>query len=340
MLQSFVLQGAFFNLLHSVDIVVAAADDADDGFAFDCFGIIVQGCDAKGAGRFDDDGVFIVQFEDGGAYFSFGHEVHIVQHFAADAEGEGSYSFHCVAVHEAFDAVQGHRGPALQGCRHGGGSFGFEADDLCRGGFHLEIAACSGSEAATSDRGEQVIDLGQVFQDLHGYGALSFDDPEIVKRRDKGHCMFFGELPGCYGAVIKGGAGEDDLDKIFPEHFGLVDFLFWGDDGHEYHSFDSQFAAGVGEALGTVAGAGAYAALLQFVSREGHHHIVSSSQFIRADYLQVFPFQKDAASVFAGEVVIKSEGCPVDHFVQSFRGLMNIQAQVPQKDGAVGRASL
>ena len=50
-------------------------------------------------------------------------------------------------------------------------------------------------------------DVGQVFEYLNGYSALSFDDPGMVEGGDKGHFMFFGELPGCYGAVIEGVAG-------------------------------------------------------------------------------------------------------------------------------------
>src|SRR5882757_3010101 len=191
MFQAFILKGPFLDLLHAVDVVVAAADDTYDGLSFNGVGIIVQGRDAEGAGGFDDDGVFIVEFEDGGAYFSFGHQVHVIQNFPADAEGEVSYSFYGGSVHEAFDTVQGHGVAGFQGCQHGGGSLGLQTDDLCTGGLPFEIGAYSGSEAAAADGGEQIVDLGQVFQDLYGYGALSFDDLQVVEGRDKGHLIFF-----------------------------------------------------------------------------------------------------------------------------------------------------
>jgi len=60
---------------------------------------------AEGAGGFYYDRVFVVEFQDGGADLAFIDEVHVVEHFAADAIGEFAYSFYGGAVDEAFDTV-------------------------------------------------------------------------------------------------------------------------------------------------------------------------------------------------------------------------------------------
>src|SRR5580692_6339690 len=133
MLQAFVLQRPLFYLLHPIDIVVAPADDADDGLAFEDVSIVFEGGDAKGAGGFYDHGVFVVQLEDGAADAAFGYGPHFVQYFPADAVGEIADASDGCTVDKGLDVVEGYGMPGFKGGKHGGSSFGFEADDLRAG---------------------------------------------------------------------------------------------------------------------------------------------------------------------------------------------------------------
>jgi hypothetical protein len=103
--QAFILQGTFPDFGHAVDVVVAAADDTNDFFSADGFGVVVECGDGKCSGRFYDDGILIVQFEDGGADTSFGDQVHFIQDFPADGKGEVSYAFDRSSVHESVDVM-------------------------------------------------------------------------------------------------------------------------------------------------------------------------------------------------------------------------------------------
>jgi len=212
----------------------------------------------------------------------------------------------------------------FEGGQHGGGSFGFQSDHFCVGRIHFKVGACSRCKAAAADGDEEEVErlcvFWEVFEDLHCYCALSFDDLQVVEGRDKGHALFFGVLAGCDGAIIVGVADEDDLYAIFPEHLCLVDLLFGGDDGHENDAFSAQFTAGVGESLCVVAGAGADDAFLQLFCRQADHHIIGASQFIGADDLQVFAFEEHLAIIFPGQAVIIGERGTVYDFTQPLGG--------------------
>src|SRR5262249_10197503 len=130
------------------------ADDAYDGLPFYFRGVVIEGRDAQCAGGVDDDRVFVVQFQGGRADFSFRNEVHLVEDFAANAVGQGAHSFDRCAVDAAVDVVQGDGVTFLKRGEHGGGAFGFEADNLCPRGKGFEIGAGTGRKTAATHRDE------------------------------------------------------------------------------------------------------------------------------------------------------------------------------------------
>src|ERR1700733_7841187 len=133
MFQAFVLQRAPLDLLHPIDIIVAAADDAYDSLALDGLCIIFEGGDAECAGGFDHHGVLVVQLEDGATDAAFRYGAHLIEDFPADAVGELADASYGGAVDEGFDVVEGDGMSGFEGGGHRGRSFRFQADDLCRG---------------------------------------------------------------------------------------------------------------------------------------------------------------------------------------------------------------
>src|SRR6185437_5240040 len=173
-------------LLHAIDIVVATADNADDGLAFDRIPVIIECGDAECTGGFDHDSVLVVQLEDGGADAAFGCGGHFIEYFAADGVREIADAFDGGAVDEAVDIVECYGMAGAESCDHGGGSFGFDADDLRLRGIGFKIRADAGSEATSADGNKEVVYVLEVFEDLYGDGALAFDDAQVFERRDEG----------------------------------------------------------------------------------------------------------------------------------------------------------
>src|SRR5699024_7825428 len=100
MLQPLVNQGALLDLLHPINIVIAAADDADHVFPPDLLPVRIQGGNGDSAGRFGHDRIFVVKVQDGGTNFSFWNEGEIVHHFPADVEIQFSHVADGGSVHK------------------------------------------------------------------------------------------------------------------------------------------------------------------------------------------------------------------------------------------------
>jgi hypothetical protein len=49
-----------------------------------------------------------------------------------------------------------------------------------------------------------------------------------------------------------------DLDVFFTKQFGLLHFLLWGNNGHEYYAFCMQFFARVSKTLRMISGTGTH----------------------------------------------------------------------------------
>ena len=79
-------RGAFLYLLHAGDIVVAAADYADDVFAANIVLYILKSGDGDGSRRLDDNRALVIEGEDRRAYLPLRHLDQAVDHFTADVE--------------------------------------------------------------------------------------------------------------------------------------------------------------------------------------------------------------------------------------------------------------
>src|SRR5690606_9152336 len=79
MLQPLIQQRELLDFAHPVDVVIAPADDADNGFSLNLVCVEIKGRYSQRARRFSHNGIFVIQFEDGRAYLAFGYEMHIVQ---------------------------------------------------------------------------------------------------------------------------------------------------------------------------------------------------------------------------------------------------------------------
>ena len=106
MLQSFVQQGAFFNLLHTRYIVVAAADDTYHVFAFYLVPVKIQRADTQRPGRFGNDSVRIIQAQYRRTHLSFGNNHYIIAHSAANLERSIPDALYGSAVYELVYLVE------------------------------------------------------------------------------------------------------------------------------------------------------------------------------------------------------------------------------------------
>src|SRR5690606_91324 len=127
----------------------AAAYDAYDIFSRYFIAVKIKGSYSQGAGRFGHDGVFVIQFKNGGAYPSFRDEMHVIQQLVAILISQITDAFYSGTINEAIDFSKCNGAAVLQGRFHGRRSRGFHAIDVDSGIFRFEIGARSSGEAAS-----------------------------------------------------------------------------------------------------------------------------------------------------------------------------------------------
>src|SRR5690606_3031429 len=148
--------------------------------------------------------------------------------------------------------------------------------------FHVVTNPCS--KSSPSDRYNNHFDIGLVFQNFHAGSSLPFNDPVIIKRRNKGHIVALSICQSFLLAGIKCISRKDNFYLPIAEHFRLAYFLFWCCSGHKNHAFHFQPAAGKSKALCMVSGTGTDNTPQQLLIRQGTNHVISAPKFIGTHY--------------------------------------------------------
>src|SRR5690606_3489516 len=141
--------------------------------------------------------------------------------------------------------------------------------------FEVLTDACC--QSASSDRGQNKVDVGQFFEDLGGHGSLSLDYFKVIERRYEDPFVL---LRKCYRlglAVVKSIAGKHDVYKIASEHFDLRDFLVRRNGRHVDHALNAEVFTGVGDALCVISRAGAYNTACAFFSGQTLNQVVGTA---------------------------------------------------------------
>jgi len=104
---------------------------------------------------------------------------------------------------------------------------------------------------------------------------------------------------------IVGIANQHHLDFIFTEHFYLRNLLFRRSGRHVNFTFNSEQLTRISHTLRMVSGTGTNNSTLTFFFGQTRNFIVSTSDFVRTNNLQIFPFQKNI-----GLITIRKIGIP------------------------------
>ncbi len=118
MLQALILQAAFFYLLHTVDIIIAAAYNTNNIFPLYHFRIIIEHRNAHGTRRFSHYSIFIIQFQYGRTYFTLCYQVHFIQYFFANRKSNISNAFYGGTVNKTVNILNGYGVSCFQCCFH------------------------------------------------------------------------------------------------------------------------------------------------------------------------------------------------------------------------------
>ncbi len=100
-------------------------------------------------------------------------------------------------------------------CHQRRGSGGFDTQHRCRRGALGQVGSDSADAATTADRHDDQIGFGaELFQDLHGDGALSGHRAEVVIGRYQ-RCAGAGDIgQRRFGGHVIGLAAHDQLDEV------------------------------------------------------------------------------------------------------------------------------
>ena len=189
-----------------------------------------------------------------------------------DAVGQG------VAVGHGGDLA------GLAGLIHRGHGGGLNADDLALGLQALDGEGDAADEAAAADGADDLLDLGQLLQDLQANGALAGHDIVIVEGMGKGVAVLGGQAGGLAGSVVVHTGDQNDLSAVLLGGLHLAD---GGAGGHADDGLDAKLGGGESDALGMVAGGAGDDALGSLAGGQRTDLVVSAADLESTGQLQV-----------------------------------------------------
>ena len=211
--EAFVDERAFHDVVVARYVVVSAGDDAGDG----AVGQIGEEAGDRGAregpGWFGDDSFYLVQVQHLAADGAFWDGDDVVYQVTRNLEGEIAHPGDGGAIGETVDFGEGDGFASGQCCGHGGGAFGFDADDADLGVELPEPDRGAGEEAAAAHGNHDGSGpFGGLLEDFLDDGALTSDGTCRVEGVDVRGAHLGGIGLGCRGRLIEGGPADDLLD--------------------------------------------------------------------------------------------------------------------------------
>ena len=192
--------------------VSAAQDDADVALG-KTLGLSENGSETRCAGAFGNAFVQIEEGDDRVFHISLAYEHDIVDVFARDVDGARRYIFNGNTF--ANGSTAAYRLGIVDCSVHGREGFGFNADDLdiraqsfCR--------SCNAADKTTAtDRNNEDIEFGAVFEHFEGDGSLPSDDIVVIIRMNECFLLLVRDILGSGLCFSDGFAGKNDLGAHF-----------------------------------------------------------------------------------------------------------------------------
>ena len=224
-------------------------------------------------------------------------------------EGQGADARDRRPVHEAVHRGQRDGRACAQRRLQAGPAKRFGKGEAGVGRLGGQIFRDPRRQAAPAHRQHhQIGRAAQLGQHLEAHGRLALDDVGRVEGRQELRALLGAEGLGRGQGLVEIVAGQHDLDRVAAEDLGLVDLLLGRGDRHEDRAARAEMAAGIGHALGMVAGAGADEMAAAAGPGQLAHGVEGAAQLVAAHGRQILALEPDLGAVFRREMVVALQG--------------------------------
>ena len=207
-----------------------------------------------------------------------------------------------------------------------GGVLGLHPDDA-----HLatdlgrelgERARDAGDQAAAADRHDDVLDIGDLLEDLEGERSLAGHDIRVIERRDDDRAGALGECGRALQRLVDDVAVQHDLGAVVAGRLQLGQ----GDtERHEDRGRDAELAGGERDALGVVARRGCDDAAGALLGAQLGEQVERPADLVRPGALQVLGLEVDVLPEQLAQVARLLHGRDVDHRRDAFACLADLR---------------
>ena len=300
------------------EVDVASADDADDFAGTALAG--ESGGYGAGSGSFGDDVIALGDEAHGLAGLLEAGDDGAGEEMVGERPHAGENGLASAAVDEAGLPVGkflGRAGGEGEGQRSRG--FGLGREDFGFVAARLEGGGYAAGQSATTEAGDDGIDVGEVLDDFETGRGVACDEGVIFERMDEG------AVHGGVGAVAEGLPTliVGSLDDLAAETADGVELGLRGGFDHEDFRGHAGAASCEGDALGSVAGADGPHTAAALVFGEKANGVPGSANLEGSDGLQALELEPD----FGGAVVVEADERSAD------RGLVDVLARLVDEVG-------
>ena len=285
----------FLDLGQALEIEIAAGCQADDPLALDDVAVeIAQRLDFQRAGRLQHDALDVEHLDNGLTKTVLvdednGSRVVVLEHGVVEFADLGDGG----AVDEIVDLVEADALAGFEAAHQARRASRFDQQDPRFRREHLHDLDDAGGKTASANRNNQEIDwFADLLQQLEADRGLTLDDVGMIERRHEAGGVLLGKSDGSGIALIEEVAFQPDIDVLASKHPRLGDLLLRCGDRHEDRARNAKMLAGVGEALGVVAGRRAHELTRGTWIRQRLAEIVEGpAQLVATHWRQVFALQ-------------------------------------------------
>ena len=198
------------------------------------------------------------------------------------------------------DPLQIHRLARLHGSQQAGRALGLDTDHLDLRQQLLDVDGHTCGQTTTAHRQEDMGQTGILLQQLTTYGALTGNHIRIIKGRDQGVAVQFGETT-TLGIGLVEVVTEQHHIAAKPTHRIHFDIRCSG--RHDDGRLDAKPGTGERHALGMVASRSGDNAMATLLLIEAGNLVVSSAQLEGVDRLQILSLERHMVAQAVGELL-------------------------------------